>query len=298
MHVSFRTPVRALLIRSAMTQEMLAEELGYADASYLSKLLTGKRLIHRHQVLAIITVLQHRDPQLTRGDADQLLTSAGFAPLQEEDSQESVLLNALSPAGPILEVVGQLSPPPSDEASSSYLPTSVSTDQIQRYPPSPLLRYRLPVYFIVLFILLCLIVGGFSYHPSAAPCPSTNDTPPNTVAEYRAQAEYAYQHEQYACAIAAFDMVIETRPTIWDYYHRGVSHFYLSQYHPAIEDLTVAIEMHPTYDWAYQFRGRAYESLGQDRAATADYQMVIRLNDEARPNAERRLADNTSLDVD
>ena len=298
MHVSFRTHVRTMLTRSAMTQEMLAEELGYADASYLSKLLTGKRSIHRHQVLAIITILQKRDPYFTRSDANQLLASSGFAPLQEEDSQESVLLNALPPADPILEVVGQPSSPPSDEASSSCFAISVPTEHIQRLPPAPPSGHRLPIYFIVFFILLCLIVGGFSSHSSPAPCPSITDAPPTTVAGYRVQAEYAYQREQYACAIAAFDVVIETRPTMWDYYHRGVSHFYLSQYHPAIEDLTVAIEIHPTYDWAYQFRGRAYELLGQDRAAVADYQTVIMLNDEARLNAERRLADHTSLDVD
>ncbi|MEM8530889.1 MAG: hypothetical protein AAGF95_08600 [Chloroflexota bacterium] len=297
MHISFRTHVRTLLTRSAMNQETLAEAMGYAEASYLSKLFTGKRPIRRPQVLSIITVLQQHDPQLTRDDADQLLTSAGFAPLQEEDSQEAALLNVLPLTDPILEVVDQPSQLLSDDTSRLCLTTAAPTDQIQKFPSPPLVGYRSPVSFIPLLMLLCFVVGWFSYHPSDASCLSV-DAPPTTVAEYRIQAEYEYQRERYACAVVAFDVIIETRPTMWDYYYRGVSHFYLSQYHPAIEDLTIAIEMHPTYDWAYQFRGKAYELLGQDVAAVADYQTVIRLNDEARPNAERQLADHTSLGVD
>lgn len=298
MHNTFRTLVRTLLTRSDMTQEMLANALGYTDASYLSKLLNGKRPLRRSQVLAMLTVLVEHNAHPTLTEANQLLIEAGFAPLQSEDPADATLLYALHSTDPDMGA---------DKPDSAPSPETMPVRYVAPEPDIKTGKHILlphtrsdkehQVRLLIFGALLVLLISGWGDSSNSHACPAINTEPPHTVAAYRALAEHAYQQEQYACAVAAFEVVITTRPTKWDYYHRGVAHFYLRHYVPAIEDLTVMIEQNPTYDWAYMFRGRAYELLGEDAAAIADYQTVIQLDQEARSHAERRLADRQPLET-
>jgi Tfp pilus assembly protein PilF len=66
-------------------------------------------------------------------------------------------------------------------------------------------------------------------------------------------------------------------------YHRqrGAAYFNLKQFELAVADFTAAIEREPREPSYYQFRAKAYQSLGKQRKADADFEQARRLANSA-----------------
>ena len=84
---------------------------------------------------------------------------------------------------------------------------------------------------------------------------------------------------KYERAIQDFDEAIRLAPDDADAYHnRGNAYALLDQYERAIEDYDEAIRLNPKYAKAYGHRGYAYGNLGQHERAIEDLDEAIRLD--------------------
>lgn len=73
--------------------------------------------------------------------------------------------------------------------------------------------------------------------------------------------------------------MLKTRESAKDYYVRGIRKCYAQKnYRAAIKDFDKAIRLNPNYAPYYQYRGRAWERLGELKRAIKDFDEAIRLN--------------------
>jgi tetratricopeptide (TPR) repeat protein len=84
------------------------------------------------------------------------------------------------------------------------------------------------------------------------------------------------QHEQ---ALADFDAALKLKPGDADaLFRRAGTRLQLKQYQAAIDDFSASITVDGTNAMAYRLRGFAYNTLGNDKAAGADYDKACALN--------------------
>jgi hypothetical protein len=84
------------------------------------------------------------------------------------------------------------------------------------------------------------------------------------------------QHDQ---ALADFDAALKLKPDDADaLFRRAGTHLQLKQYQAAIDDFSASIMVDGTNAMAYRLRGFAYNTLGNDKAAGADYDKACALN--------------------
>jgi tetratricopeptide (TPR) repeat protein len=80
-------------------------------------------------------------------------------------------------------------------------------------------------------------------------------------------------------AVADFDASIKLKPDNADaLFRRGGTKLQLKQYQPAIDDFSAAIKADASNAMAYRLRGFAYNTLGNDKAAGADYDKACMLD--------------------
>ena len=124
---------------------------------------------------------------------------------------------------------------------------------------------------------------------------------PDNASAYNNRGLARYKLEQYDAAIADFDKAIDLNPdNVSPYYYRGRAKYEQELLDEAIADFDKVIRLNPDfgkvshhrerafYDqvisltpanaFAYYYRGRANDELGQDAAASMDYNIAINLN--------------------
>jgi len=100
-----------------------------------------------------------------------------------------------------------------------------------------------------------------------------------TAEDWRKEGVEFRNNGQYGNAIICFDRCIEIDTNNADaYYGRGITKYYLSDYHGAIEDYNKTIEVNPNDAEAYFFRGNAKFVLSDYRGAIEDYNKAIEIN--------------------
>jgi tetratricopeptide (TPR) repeat protein len=88
------------------------------------------------------------------------------------------------------------------------------------------------------------------------------------------------QSEQYDSAIEDLQKVLELNPqNLHSWYNLGVAYLRIENYEEAAKSLTAAINILPYYLEAYRARMVAYENLGKDDLADADFKTINRLID-------------------
>jgi clan AA aspartic protease (TIGR02281 family) len=81
-------------------------------------------------------------------------------------------------------------------------------------------------------------------------------------------------------AIGEWDKVLEKQPDYaWGYYRRGWFKELSGLYEGAIEDLSIAIVLEPTYTYSYSSRGDVYMKIGKRDLAAADFNKIIEIED-------------------
>ncbi|MEO8391955.1 MAG: tetratricopeptide repeat protein [Chloroflexota bacterium] len=94
-------------------------------------------------------------------------------------------------------------------------------------------------------------------------------------------------------ALADYDEAIKLEPNAFRYGQRGWSYHLLGKDDLAIQDLTQAILIDPTFAQAYENRGDIYQQQGQYDDSVADYSEAIKL----KPNADRYNGRGWSYDL-
>ncbi len=77
--------------------------------------------------------------------------------------------------------------------------------------------------------------------------------------------------EEYRLAIQDFDRVIFIEPHAMTYMNRGKSYLFLEEYQLAFQDLNQSLVLDPKYADAYYNRGLAYQKIGKNTEAEADF---------------------------
>ena len=80
-------------------------------------------------------------------------------------------------------------------------------------------------------------------------------------------------------AMADFDASLKLKADNADaLFRRAGTHLQLKQYQPAIDDFSASIKIDASNAMAFRLRGFAYNTLGNDKAAGADYDEACKLN--------------------
>ena len=81
-------------------------------------------------------------------------------------------------------------------------------------------------------------------------------------------------------AISEWTKVISHYPeNYWAYYRRGWFRKIIGDYDNALEDLSMAIVLEPTYTYSYDARGDIYKKQGKKELADADFRKIIEIED-------------------
>ena len=81
-------------------------------------------------------------------------------------------------------------------------------------------------------------------------------------------------------AISEWTKVISHYPeNYWAYYRRGWFRKIIGDYNNALEDLSMAIVLEPTYTYSYDARGDIYKKQGKKELAEADFRKIIEIED-------------------
>lgn len=94
------------------------------------------------------------------------------------------------------------------------------------------------------------------------------------------KANIYYEMGKPELAIGEWDKVLEKQPDYaWGYYRRGWFKELSGLYEGAIEDLSIAIVLEPTYTYSYSSRGDVYMKLGKKELAAADFNKIIEIEE-------------------
>ena len=103
---------------------------------------------------------------------------------------------------------------------------------------------------------------------------------------FEMQGKILSNMQEHRKAIAAFDKVIELDPNYPScYIQRAIAKCALRQYQEAINDLDQHLQIEPDDFYAYRFRGKVNEDLGNLDAAKRDFQKALTV---LSPNARNR----------
>ena len=81
-------------------------------------------------------------------------------------------------------------------------------------------------------------------------------------------------------AISQWTKVLSHYPdSYWAYYRRGWFRKIIGDYDNALEDLSMAIILEPTYTYSYDARGDIYKKQGKKELAEADFRKIIEIED-------------------
>lgn len=81
-------------------------------------------------------------------------------------------------------------------------------------------------------------------------------------------------------AISQWTKVLSHYPdSYWAYYRRGWFRKIIGDYDNALEDLSMAIILKPTYTYSYDARGDIYKKQGKKELAEADFRKIIEIED-------------------
>ena len=98
-------------------------------------------------------------------------------------------------------------------------------------------------------------------------------------AYYNRGIAHSNNREEYDIAIADFEKAIEMNPTYaWAYHSRAVAHIHKKNYERAIADFNEAIRLDSKMAISYLGRGNAYEEKGEYQTALTDYDEAIRID--------------------
>ena len=98
------------------------------------------------------------------------------------------------------------------------------------------------------------------------------DMEPNFARAYQARAIAYLRSGDNERAIADINMAIEIEPENYRFhYHKGAIHLKNNDLDEAVEALSRSIDLAPEYAPAYLLRSEAFEKLGEEDAAGADF---------------------------
>ncbi len=101
--------------------------------------------------------------------------------------------------------------------------------------------------------------------------------------------------EDFDGAIACFDRYIRVRPRDeLPYSYRGYAHLQKASYEKAVSDLTRAISLWDFRTFMvslYYDRGRAFEGMGDQESAQADYEKFLEMSDPDNPWNDKAVDD-------
>jgi tetratricopeptide (TPR) repeat protein len=163
------------------------------------------------------------------------------------------------------------------------------------------------LYLVGIGLIIVFLIGSISLYPllQAAPTeeqrevtlePTEKET--DKPAEEAAEITFELTETETATDRPTTTEIATRRQTITSspimsasqYFARGFSVYNAGNYEAAIADYTTAIELDPSYAYAYNNRGSAYYRLGDYEEALADYNRAIQLEPSAVRYTSRGLA--------
>ena len=157
---------------------------------------------------------------------------------------------------------------------------SISAQSISNAQRRSLRRVFQQIFAATLVTAVVLTSAAPSYAQSQAQPGAHSDPGPAEVyspalVSYRVAYYYQFQGDQQR-AIAKFTEAIDLLPTYaYAYAARGDSYALIGEFQAAIDDYTVAIGFYPDYVSALKTRGVAYAALGEYELALADFDNAI-----------------------
>lgn len=102
---------------------------------------------------------------------------------------------------------------------------------------------------------------------------------PTTAEEFLAEARARFRKSEFDQALASCTEAIRLAPDHFlGYRQRGVILYQKGEYQKAVEDLSAAIEKNLKDPYAWQYRSKCYEKLGEMEKAKADLEEATRLD--------------------
>ncbi len=118
---------------------------------------------------------------------------------------------------------------------------------------------------VLLYLLLLFSLSGYALGQKAS--------------DYLKAAVIATQQKNYKQAVAYCDLALSVNSTYnAAYFHRGYNKFLMKDYAGAIVDFSVCIDLNADYLEAYLYRALSQQKLGNNLAATKDYNLARQID--------------------